>query len=277
MGAKIGFIGLGAMGKPMAANIAKAGFELTVCDLREEPCKALGALGARVVASAQEVAEKSDIIEIAVVDDAQAEEVVIGEHGVVHGARTEAIVAIHSTILPTTARKIAARCRANGVDVIDVPMSGGQKGAEERRLAYMAGGEAAVLEKCRLVFLTSASHIFHLGELGMGATAKMLIQIVVCLNMIAAHESELLCNKTGLDFKSFQEVLHVSSGQSNVLDNWQGFKRPGEPEPVRRHRADVFAKSLAPALELAREVGVSIPGTALAQGLLQKVLDLDID
>jgi 3-hydroxyisobutyrate dehydrogenase-like beta-hydroxyacid dehydrogenase len=275
MAAKIGFIGLGAMGKPMAANIAKAGFELTVCDLREEPCKALAALGARVVASAREVAEKSDIIEIAVVDDAQAEQVVIGEHGVVHAARTGSIVAIHSTILPETARKIAARCRANGVDVIDVPMSGGQKGAEERRLAYMVGGEAAVLEKCRPVFVTSASHIFHLGELGMGATAKMLIQIVVCLNMIAAHESELLCNKTGLDFKSFQEVLHVSSGQSNVLDNWQGFKRPGEPEAVRRQRADVFAKSLAPALELAREVGVSIPGTALAQGLLKKVLDVD--
>ena len=216
MKSKIGFIGLGAMGKPMAVNIARAGFELTVCDLREEPCKELAALGAKVVASAREVAENSDIIEIAVVDDAQAERVVTGEHGVIHGARPGSIVAIHSTILPETARKIAARCRANGVEVIDVPMSGGQKGAEDRRLAYMAGGEAAVLEKCRPVFVTSASHIFHLGALGMGATAKMLIQIVVCLNMIAAHESELLCAKTGLDFKSFQEVLHVSSGEQRA-------------------------------------------------------------
>jgi 3-hydroxyisobutyrate dehydrogenase len=272
---KIGFIGLGAMGRPMAANIARAGFELTVCDLREEPCKELAALGATVVASAREVAQRSDIIEIAVVDDAQAEQVVIGEHGVVHGARTGAIVAIHSTILPGTARNIAARCRTNGVEVIDVPMSGGQKGAEERRLAYMVGGEAALLEKCRPVFVTSASHIFHLGELGMGATAKMLIQIVVCLNMIAAHESELLCKKTGLDFKMFQEVLHVSSGQSLVLDNWQGFKRPEEPEAIRRQRAEVFAKSLSPALELAREVGTDIPGTALAQRLLKRVLEID--
>ncbi|HSE87111.1 MAG TPA: NAD(P)-binding domain-containing protein, partial [Candidatus Binatia bacterium] len=170
MQAKIGFIGLGAMGKPMAANIAKAGFELSVYDLREEPCKTLAALGARVAASPREVAEKSDIIEIAVVDDAQAEQVVIGEHAVVHGARTGSIVAIHSTILPGTVRNIAARCRANGIEVIDVPMSGGQSGAEEQRLAYMAGGEARVLEKCRPVFATSASHIFHLGELGMGAT-----------------------------------------------------------------------------------------------------------
>jgi 3-hydroxyisobutyrate dehydrogenase-like beta-hydroxyacid dehydrogenase len=275
MQSKIGFIGLGAMGKPMAANIAKAGFELTVCDLRGGPRKELALLGARVVASPREVAEKSDIIEIAVVDDAQAERVVTGEHGVIHGARTGSIVAIHSTILPGTARKIAARCRTNGVEVIDVPMSGGQSGAEEQRLAYMAGGEARVLEKCRPIFATSASHIFHMGELGMGATAKMLIQIVVCLNMIAAHESELLCDKTGLDFKSFQEVLHVSSGQSNVLDTWQRFKRPEEPEAVRRQRAEVFAKSLSPALELGREVGVSLPGTALAQGLLKRVLEID--
>jgi 3-hydroxyisobutyrate dehydrogenase-like beta-hydroxyacid dehydrogenase len=275
MQSKIGFIGLGAMGKPMAANIAKAGFELTVYDLREEPCKALAALGARVVASPCEVAEKSDIIEIAVIDDAQAERVVTGEDGVIHGARKGSIVAIHSTILPGTVRKIAGRCHANGVEVIDVPMSGGQSGAEEQRLAYMVGGEAAVLEKCRPVFVTSASHIFHLGELGTGATAKMLIQIVVCLNMIAAHESELLCNKTGLDFKSFQQVLHVSSGQSNVLDTWQRFKRPEEPEAVRRQRAEVFAKSLSPALELAREVGVPIPGTSLAQGLLKNVLEID--
>jgi 2-hydroxy-3-oxopropionate reductase len=201
--------------------------------------------------------------------------VVIGENGVIHGARAGSVVAIHSTILPATARQLAARCSAIGVEVIDVPMSGGQKGAEERRLAYMAGGDAAALEKCRPVFATSASHIFHLGELGMGATAKMLIQIVVCLNMVAAHESELLCDKTGLDFKNFQEVLHVSSGQSNVLDNWRRFKRPEEPEAVRRQRADVFEKSLSPALELAREVGVNVPGSTLAQSLLKRILEVD--
>jgi len=275
MAPKIGFIGLGAMGKRMAANIAKVGFDLTVCDLREEPCKELASVGARVVGSAREVAANSDIIEIAVVDDAQAEQVVIGNDGVIHGAAAGTIVAIHSTILPATARKIAARCSAAGVHVIDVPMSGGQKGAEEQRLCYMAGGDPAVLEKCRPVFVTSASDIFHLGELGMGATAKMLIQIVVCLNMIAAHESELLCNKTGLDFKMFQKVLHLSSGQSNVLDIWQQFKRPEEPETIRRQRAEVFAKSLSPALELAREVGASLPGTELAQSLLKRVLDVD--
>jgi len=275
MSTKIGFIGLGTMGKPIAVNIARAGFDLTVYDLREEPCKELASLGAKVAASAREVAEKSDIIEIVVVDDDQAERVVAGEHGVIHGARPGSIVAVHSTILPVTARKIAALCSANGVEVIDAPVSGGQKGAEDRQLCYMVGGEVGVLEKCRPVFATSASHIFHLGELGMGATAKMLIQIVVCLNMIAAHESELLCDKSGLGFKMFQEVLRVSAGQSFVLDHWLGrFKRPEESEAVRRQRAEVFSKSLSPALELAREVGVSLPGTELAQSLLKRVMGI---
>jgi 3-hydroxyisobutyrate dehydrogenase-like beta-hydroxyacid dehydrogenase len=273
---KIGFIGLGTMGKPIAVNIAKAGFDLTVYDLREGPCQELALLGANIALSAREVAERSDIIEIIVVDDDQTERVVAGEHGLIDGARSGSIVAIHSTILPATVRKIAARCSAKGVEVIDAPVSGGQKGAQDRQLCYMVGGEAGLLEKCRPVFTTSASHIFHLGELGTGATAKMLIQIVVCLNMVAAHECELLCDKTGLDFKMLQEVLHVSAGQSFVLDHWLGrFKRPEDSAAVLRQRTEVFSKSLSPALELARDVGVSLPGSALAQTLLKRVMGVD--
>jgi 3-hydroxyisobutyrate dehydrogenase-like beta-hydroxyacid dehydrogenase len=104
----------------------------------------------------------------------------------------------------------------------------------------------------------------------------MLIQIVVCLNMIAAHECELLCDKTGLDFKVLQDVLHVSAGQSFVLDYWLGrFKRPEESAAVRRQRAEVFAKSLSPALDLGRDAGVSLPGAALAQGLMKRVMGID--
>ncbi len=110
----------------------------------------------------------------------------------------------------------------------------------------------------------------------MGATAKMLIQIVVCLNMIAAHECESLCDKTGLDFKMLQKLLHVSAGQSFVLDHWLGrFKRREESEAIRRHREEVFSTSLSPALELAREVGMSLPGTAFAQELMKGVLGID--
>jgi 3-hydroxyisobutyrate dehydrogenase-like beta-hydroxyacid dehydrogenase len=276
MSLKIGFIGLGRMGKPIAVNIAKAGFDLTVYDLREEPCREIAALGAKIASSAREVAERSDIVEIIVVDDEQTERVIARERGLIHGAHPGLIVALHSTLLPATVRKIAAMCKDKGVDVIDAPVSGGQKGAEDRELCYMVGGKPKVLEKCRPVFETSANHIFHLGELGTGALAKMLIQVVVGLNMIAAHECELLCDKTGLDFESLQEVLHVSAGQSFVLDHWLGrFKRPGESESTRDQRLEVFSKSLVPALELARDAGVSLPGTALAQKLIKGVMDID--
>ena len=276
MSHKIGFIGLGAMGKPIAANIAKAGFELSVYDLRDEPCRELAALGATAVSSAMAVAERSDIVEIIVVDDHQTEQVIAGERGLIHGAHPGLIVALHSTLLPATVRKIAASCGDKGVKVIDAPVSGGEKGAQDRQLCYMVGGDAQILETCRPVFQTSASHIFHLGELGMGAVAKMLIQVVVGLNMVAAHECEMLCDRTGLDFKSLQDVLHVSAGQSFVLDHWLGrFKRPGESEAVRRKRAEVFSKSLTPALELARDAGVSLPGTSVAQGLIMRVMGVD--
>jgi 3-hydroxyisobutyrate dehydrogenase-like beta-hydroxyacid dehydrogenase len=264
------------MGKPIAVNIAKAGFDLTVHDLREEPCRELASLGAKVASSAREAAERSDIVEIIVVDDEQAERVVAGEQGLIEGAHPGLIVALHSTLLPATVRKIAALCGDKGIEVIDAPVSGGQKGAEDHQLCYMVGGDAKVLEKCRPAFETSAAHIFHLGELGTGALAKMLIQVVVGLNMVAAHECEQLCTKTGLNFKSLQEVLHVSAGQSFVLDHWLGrFKRPGEPEAVTRRRAEVFCKSLTPAMELARDVGVSVPGTSLAQGLIMRLLGID--
>jgi 3-hydroxyisobutyrate dehydrogenase len=211
-----------------------------------------------------------------VVDDEQAEQVIAGEQGLIHGAHPGLIVALHSTLLSATVRKIAAMCGDKGVEVIDAPVSGGQQGAEDRQLCYMVGGDAKVLEKCRPVFETSASHIFHLGELGTGALAKMMIQVVVGLNMVAAHECEQLCDKTGLNFKSLQDVLHVSAGQSFVLDHWLGrFKRPDESEAVRKKRAEVFCKSLTPATDLARDVGVSLPGTSVAQGLIMRVLGVD--
>ena len=186
------------------------------------------------------------------------------------------IVALHSTLLPATVQKIAAMFREKDAEVIDAPVSGGQQGAEDRQLCYMVGGAVEVLEQCRPVFETSAAHIFHLGELGTGALAKMLIQVVVGLNMVAAHECEQICAKTGLNFKSLQDVLHVSAGQSFVLDHWLGrFKRPGEPEAVRRKRAEVFCKSLSPATDLARDVGLSLPGTSVAQGLIMRVMGID--
>jgi 2-hydroxy-3-oxopropionate reductase len=269
---KIGFVGLGTMGKPIAMNIANAGFDLTVFDLRDDPCRELAALGAKVAASPRQIAENSDIVEIVVVDDDQTEEVVGGRDGLLDAARSGSVVAVHSTVLPQTVTRLAERCAARGVAMIDAPVSGGQQGARDKNLCYMVGGDSAALERCRPVFATSAKTIFHLGALGMGATAKMLIQIVVCLNMVAAQECELICDKTGLRFEMLQQVLHVSAGQSFVLDHWLGrFKKAEDCEPVRRHREEVFAQSLLPALELARDLGVELPGAAIARDLMKGI------
>lgn len=273
---EVGFIGVGRMGKPMAQNVLKAGFALTVYDRRDEPVRELAELGATAARSSKEVARKAELISIAVVDDLQVEEVFSGDHGLLNGCRQGTIIAIHSTIYPETVRNLAKLAETKGVHVVDAPVSGGETGAREKSLCYMVGGEPAILERCRKVFSTSASEIFHMGALGSGAAAKMIVQVVTCINMLAAHEGETLAQQTGLDFAKLQKVLHVSSSQSFVADNWlHRFKLARDPVEVRRRRTEIFQKSLAPAIEMARQMDMSVPGAILVQRLLPQIMGLE--
>lgn len=273
---KVGFIGLGRIGKPMAINILKSGFDLTVYDLRTEPMRELVQHGAKAADSPKELAEGADLVEIVVVDDAQVEEVSLGERGLVAGARAGSIIAIHSTVAPGTVKRLAEIGKQKSVQVIDAPISGGEAGAREKTLCYMVGGDAGVLERCREVFSTSAAEIFHMGRLGSGAAAKMIVQVATCIHMLAAHEAELLGERSGLDSAMLQKVLHASSAQSFVSDHWMDrFKLPQDPSEVRRWRTQVFQKSLGPALEVAQEVGLSIPGTILAERWLPQIMGIE--
>lgn len=270
---KVGFIGLGRIGKPMAVNILKAGFDLTVYDLRAEPMRELVQHGAKAAYSPKALAEGADLVEIVVVDDTQVEEVSLGERGLVAGARADSIMAIHSTVRPGTVKRLAEIGKQKPVQVIDAPISGGEAGAREKTLCYMVGGDTGVLERCREVFSTSASEIFHMGALGSGAVAKMIVQVATCIHMMAAHEAELLAERSGLDFAALQKVLHASSGQSFVADHWiDRFKLPQDPMDVRRRRTQVFQKSLGPALEVAQEMGLSIPGAIVVERLLPRIM-----
>jgi 3-hydroxyisobutyrate dehydrogenase-like beta-hydroxyacid dehydrogenase len=265
----VGFVGLGRIGKPIAANILAAGFDLMVFDVREEPMRELAQLGAKQASGLRELSEHAEIIGVAVVDDSQVEEVL-------SSGRRDSVIMIHSTVMPGTVRKLAQAGQEKEVKVIDAPVSGGEAGARERQLCYMVGGEKDVFEKCHPILAASAAHIFHLGELGSGATAKMIVQVVVCINMLGTYEAELLSEKCGLDFKALQAVLRVSSGQSFVAEHWlDRFKRAEDPLPIRRRRAEVFVESLAPALRLARDLDIALPGTTLAQELFQRVMGLD--
>lgn len=273
---KVGFIGLGRIGKPMAVNILKAGFDLTVYDLRAEPMRELVQHGAKAAYSPKALAEGADLVEIVVVDDTQVEEVSLGERGLVAGARADSIMAIHSTVRPGTVKRLAEIGKQKPVQVIDAPISGGEAGAREKTLCYMVGGDTGVLERCREVFSTSASEIFHMGALGSGAVAKMIVQVATCIHMMAAHEAELLAERSGLDFAALQKVLHASSGQSFVADHWiDRFKLPQDPMDVRRRRTQVFQKSLGPALEVAQEMGLSIPGAIVVERLLPRIMGIE--
>jgi 3-hydroxyisobutyrate dehydrogenase len=270
---KVGFIGLGTMGKPMAINIAKAGFDLTVYDVREEPVRDLAQLGAKVAHTAKEVAEYAELVEIAVLDDAQVESVFFRDGGVFSGAKSETMIAIHSTVLPKTLKAIADKAAAKNIIIVDAPISGGETGAYEKRLCYMVGGSRDAVAKCREVFATSGAEILHLGEIGAGTAAKIINQILVCINMLAMFEGVSIAQKAGLDLPSVQQVIHHSAGQSYMADHWfERIERVSQSPEALRHQWEGLYKTLSVALECANDFGVSLPGTALTQQLLAKII-----
>ena len=207
----VGFIGLGNIGKPMAINLAKAGFDLMVYDLRPEPMRELTALGAKAARSTDEIGAHGEIIEVVVVDDAQIEAALLGEGGVFSGAKRGSIIAIHSTIHPGTVRKLAEQAAAKGLTLIDAEVSGGERGAIAKSLCYMVGGDKAAFEKCRPIFATSGASIFHLGDLGSGAIAKLAHNLIVYVNMLAASEGMRLADKAGVDLKSMEQVVQTGA------------------------------------------------------------------
>ena len=268
---KVGFIGLGTMGKAMATNVANAGFDLMVYDLREEPLKELAGLGAKIAQSPKEIGRHAEVVEIAVVDDAQVEEVVLKEgNGVLAAAQPGSVIAVHSTIHPDTVRKMAPVARAKGMDVVDAQMSGGERGAKARSLCFMVGGRKDSFEKCCPVLTASGPNVFHMGDVGTGSMTKLAQQTIVLINMLSAHEGMLLAEKAGIDLKAFQDLVRVSSGQSSMADDWLRFKETQRVDPG--NRADNFYKGAGPALELAHELGAPLPGLALARQLLGRVL-----
>ncbi|MGE0682982.1 MAG: NAD(P)-dependent oxidoreductase [Candidatus Binatia bacterium] len=276
MATRVGFIGLGNIGKPMAINVAKAGFDLMVYDLREEPCKELAAAGAKVARSAQEIGAHGEIIELVVVDDAQVEAAILGEGGVLNGARPGSVIAIHSTVHPKTIRKVAELAKAKGVGVIDAEVSGGERGAYAKTLCYMVGGDKALFDKCQPVFATSGAHIFHLGELGSGAVAKLAHNLIVYVNMLAASEGMRLAETFGLDLKAMQEVVHAGAAQSRVADNWtQQRKMKDTYTTGPQGLMQLMHKDLRLALELGHDLGLGLPGAALAQQLLDRTLEMN--
>ncbi len=263
---KLGFAGLGTMGTPMAVNALRAGFDLTVFDLRDEAMAELTSQGATAAASPCDLAERSEVIQLAVPDDAAVRAVVLGEDGILSGAKAGSTIIIHSTIHPRTATEVGERAAASGVYVLDAQMTGARTGAMAQKLLFMVGGDAEALERCRPVLDASAAHVIHMGPLGMGAVTKVAQQAVTVVNLLAATEGLRLAQKGGVDLDAFYEVLRLSTAQSFVIDNRMGFppELGGESRGVTRDPRP-FYRGLRAVLALAFDLDEPLPATALAQ------------
>ncbi|MSP98334.1 MAG: NAD(P)-dependent oxidoreductase [Betaproteobacteria bacterium] len=270
---KVGFIGLGNIGQPMAVQLARAGYDLMVYDVRKEPLAELAALGAKVALSPREVGAHADIIEFVVADDPQVEAAIIGTGGVLETAKPGTILAIHSTVLPSTIHKVAKIAAERGVIVIDAQISGGSTGAATGKLSYMVGGDETAFKRCRPLFEKCGDKIFHLGPLGAGAMTKLANNLIVYITRLAAAEGMRLAEIGGIDLKKFTEVVHASSGQSRVVDTWLNrvALRGGDTERPER-LPNIIYKDLKLALEQGRELGLALPGGALAQQSLDKIV-----
>ena len=262
---KLGFIGLGTQGKYLAVNLAKAGHDLMVFDLRREPLEELAEAGARIGKSSREVGAHGEIVEICVLDDAQLANVVLGTEGVLAGASRGTIVAVHSTVEPATIERLATAARDRGVELIDAPVSGSERGARNKTMSFMIGGSASAFEKCSPIFATSGPKITHTGPLGSGIRAKLAHQLIVCVNMLAAYEGMRMGREAGLPDKLLEKIMHDGAAQSFMADRWSELK-------LAPHATGVFYKDLQLCLKFAHELGVAVPAAALAQQLLDTIV-----
>lgn len=274
MDKKIGFIGLGNMGEPMATNIARAGFDLTVYDVRPEPLRALEKLGAKVARSTQEVGERCDIIETIVVNDAQVEEVILGKDGggALAGARPGSVIVIHSTIHPKTCQRIAALARDKRVEVLDAAVSGAESGARAGTLTLMVGGDPALLEVCRPVFDVIGKNIFHMGDVGMGEVAKLANNLMAIVNMQSTREGLRLARLAGIDEQKMLEVVKASTGNSWAVQSWEAMQQVAQHYTTGpKGMAQVGYKDVSLAVTVGHDVGASLPVAALVSQLMEQL------
>jgi 3-hydroxyisobutyrate dehydrogenase-like beta-hydroxyacid dehydrogenase len=234
-------------------------------DVRPEPVAELKAEGAKTVTSAREVGAFAEVTQVCVLDDAQVEEVVAGTDGVLAGAAKGALIVVHSTIRPSTIEKLAAEAAKKSVELIDVPVSGSERGAREKTMSFMVGGGDAAFAKVKPLFEASGQKIVRTGPVGSGIRAKIAHQLVVCVNMLSAYEGMVMADKAGLDPAVLMKVVGDGAAQSRMADGI--FKHAIAPSSNR-----VFHKDLRLCLEYANELGIRSPGAALALEYLDRIV-----
>ena len=269
---KIGYIGLGLMGKSIARNILKAGFPVVVHNRSQSAVDELAAEGAVRANSPKEVAEQVDVVFTNLPDSPDVELVVLGKNGIIEGAHDGLILVDNSTIKPASARKIAEKLSAKNMFALDAPVSGGDIGAKNGTLTVMVGGDASALERVMPVFQAMGKTITHVGEAGAGQVAKAANQIMVAAQMVAMGELLVFSKKAGVDPKKVVDAIKAGAAQCWTLDVkpprlFDGNRNPG-------FKAHMQLKDLKIILDTAKEYDIPVSGTVENTKLFQQMIDL---
>jgi 3-hydroxyisobutyrate dehydrogenase-like beta-hydroxyacid dehydrogenase len=264
---KVGFIGMGTMGHPMAQNLLKKGYKLTIYNRTIEKTEFLKQQGATVANSPKEVTLQSDIVFTMLTADTAVEEVVLGENGIVNGAHTGLIVVDSSTISPSTSKKLAATLSQHGVDMLDAPVTGSEPQAIQGILTFMVGGKKELYEKCMPVFLAMGQGAYYMGENGKGSYAKLANNTMSAINLLSFAEAVTMATKAGIDPEIFVNVVSGGGARSGMVDNKASkvFNRDFAPHFMTQ----LIHKDLGLASNVAKELEVSTPVLNLAKEIFQ--------
>jgi 2-hydroxy-3-oxopropionate reductase len=266
---KIGFIGLGIMGKPMAKNLVKAGYELVVLDINKPAVEELVALGAKAGQSNIDVASQCEIIITMLPNSPHVKAVVLGEGGVIEGAKPGTIIIDMSSIAPLASREIFAALAVKGIELLDAPVSGGEPKAIDGTLSVMVGGTKEIFDRCYDIMKAMAGSVVYVGESGAGNIAKLCNQIVVAINIAAVSEALILAKKAGVDPDLVFQAIRGGLAGSTVMEAKAPMIMDRNFKPG--FRIDLHIKDLNNVLETSHGVGVSLPLSAQLMEMMQAI------
>ena len=263
---KIGLIGLGIMGKPMAKNMLKAGYDLTVSDLNKANVEEVVAAGAKS-ASNKEIGENCDVVMTMLPNSPHVKSVMLGENGVANYMKAGSVFIDMSSINPVASKEIAAALAEKGIEMLDAPVSGGEPKAVDGTLSFMVGGKQEVYDAHKAILETMGATVVRCGDVGAGNTTKLANQIIVACNIQALAEALTLAQKAGVDPQLVFEAIKGGLAGSTVMNAKAPMMIAGNDKPG--FKIDLHIKDLNNALDCAHSVGAPVPMTAEVQEILQ--------
>ncbi|TVY02913.1 2-hydroxy-3-oxopropionate reductase [Paenibacillus cremeus] len=263
---KIGFIGLGIMGKPMSKNLLKAGYELVVLATNKGASE-LVSLGASSADTPKAIAEQTDVVITMLPNSPQVKEVALGVKGIIAGAKPGTVVIDMSSIAPLTSKEIAQKLGEKGIDMLDAPVSGGEPKAIEGTLSVMVGGKQEIFDQCYDIMKAMAATVVRTGDVGAGNVTKLANQIIVAINIAAMSEAFVLASKAGVEPELVYQAIRSGLAGSTVLDAKAPLVMDRKFEPG--FRLNLHMKDLYNVLETSHEVGVPLPLTASVLEMMQ--------